>query len=229
MENREKLLERVKNLLAMAKHSASNEHEAATALRRAESLMRKHSIEIAELEAKTLSHDDLICAETNESRNCTWVWVLAWAASDLTSTLPGKNSGYLSFYGTKEDTQVAKLMFDYLIAVTERLAQKFDGTRKERNSFKLGIVFAIQQKVKDIKRERDQQIRTASTPGTDLVFIKDNLIKEQYGLQYNKAKSVKVGSASAFDEGQRQGSNVSLNSQIGSTNQPIMEQSDFGF
>ena len=69
MNDREKLLSRVQKLLAMAKHSASNENEASIALRRAEGMMRKYDIQYAELTAQTLKQDDMVAAETGEGRN----------------------------------------------------------------------------------------------------------------------------------------------------------------
>jgi len=74
VNDRAKLLDRVQKLLAMAKHSASNENEASIALRRAESMMRKHDIQYAELTAQTINKDDMVAAETGESRNSSWVW-----------------------------------------------------------------------------------------------------------------------------------------------------------
>ena len=90
MENREKLIAKIQKLLAMAKHNASNENEAATALRQAESMMRKHDVQFAEIEAQKIKAEDMQMTGTGETRNSGWVWQLAWAASHLTSTMPWK-------------------------------------------------------------------------------------------------------------------------------------------
>ncbi len=143
--DRERLLAKIKKLLNMAKHNASNETEAATALRQAEAMMRKHDIQFAEIEAKELNPSDMAMEGTGESRNSSWIWNLAWAASYLTSTMPTKrysresNAREIKFAGTKDDVQVALLMHDYLVGVTERLTKKYGGSRSENNAFKLGV------------------------------------------------------------------------------------------
>lgn len=214
-EDRSKLLERVAKLLAMAKHSASNEHEASIALRRAESMMRQHDIQYAELNAQTLKSDDMVAAETGEGRNSKWIWNLAWAASYLTSTLPTKKRGQIKFCGTKEDTQVALLMFDYLVSVTERLAKTFDASRTERNSFKVGVVFAIVKRCRAIKAEREDDLSRATT-GKDLVVVKKDLIAKQFNLSYSKGRAFRV-SQTAYRAGYQKGLGVSLNDQVSHT------------
>ena len=59
VDNRKKYLDKVTKLLAITKDKAANATEAATALRLAETLMRKHDINFAEIEANTLKSEDL--------------------------------------------------------------------------------------------------------------------------------------------------------------------------
>ena len=139
-DNRTKLIDKVRKLLSMAEHSASNENEAATALRQAEKLMREHDIAHSELEASKLRADDMIRGDTDERRNSRWVWQLAWAAANVTDTKPTKQKGQVQFLGATEDVQVALMFFDYLTNVVERLAKKYQGTRSDRNAFKLSLI-----------------------------------------------------------------------------------------
>ena len=220
MNDRAKLLDRVQKLLAMAKHSASNENEASIALRRAESMMRKYDIQYAELTAQTIKKDDMVAAETGEGRNSSWVWTLAWSASYLTSTLPTRDNE-IKFCGTPEDTQVALLMFDYLVGVTERLAKKFEGTRRGRNSFKMGVVEGILVQCRAIKAEREAELSKATT-GKDLVVVKKDLIVKRFNLRYGSARSYSVGCNSSYMSGYVKGKKVSLNSQVGSTKRAMI-------
>ncbi len=220
--NREKILAKVQKLLDMAKHAASNEYEASTALRQAEAIMRKHDIEFAEIEAQTLSESDMEQAFSSEKRNSKWVWNLAWAASYLTSTMPTKRRNgepryrYIVFCGTKQDTQVAMMMFDYMVNVTERLAKEFWGDRTERNSFKAGAAMAILNNARNIKDERERDLREASSStGTDLVLVKEDMIIKEFSLSYTNAKKQYVSDENAYRAGYQKGSTVSLNNQIG--------------
>ena len=220
--NREKILAKVQKLLDMAKHAASNEYEASTALRQAEAIMRKHDIEFAEIEAQTLSESDMEQVFSSEKRNSKWVWNLAWAASYLTSTMPYKRRNpkgfhYIVFCGTKQDTQVAMMMFDYLVNVTEQLAKEFWGDRTERNSFKAGAAIAILNNASKIKIEREKDLREASSStGTDLVLVKNDLIIKEFNLSYTASPQKQyIGNENAYRKGYQKGSGVSLNSQIG--------------
>ena len=215
--DRSRIISKVAKLLSMAKHSASNEQEAATALRQAEAMMRKHDVRMAELNTHAAqTEDDMVRAETEESRNSTWVWTLAWAASYLTDVMPTKRRGIVQFCGTAHDTEVAGMYFDYLVSVTEGLAKKFDGTRGQRNSFKMGCAMAIVRKTKAIKLEREADLRKASS-GTDLVVIKRDLICKKFGLSYSKARTYTISDGGAYHAGKRAGSGVSLNTQVSGT------------
>ena len=80
--DRERLLAKIKKLLNMAKHNASNETEAATALRQAEAMMRKHDIQFAEIEAKELNPSDMAMEGTGEETETE-------VASNLLSSMEG--------------------------------------------------------------------------------------------------------------------------------------------
>jgi len=231
MQDKNKLIEKIQKLLAMAKHNASNENEAATALRQAESMMRKHDIDFADVNAQKLSTDDMSEGKTGESRNSRWLWSLAWSASYLTSTLPWRRRGEITFCGTKEDVQVALLMHDYLVGVTERLASKYRGEegewrhslRAQRSAFKMGLVGRICKRCFAIKADREKDLTKASVSGKDLVIVKSDLIKQSFPMiQYSAAKSQRTSCIGSYKNGQRSGNGVSLNGQVGSTKRTMI-------
>ena len=220
---RDKMIEKITKLLAMAKHSASNETEATTALRQAEAMMRKHDIEFADVEAQKIEKDDLQRGFTGETRNSKWVWNLAWAASYLTSTMPYKKGKEIIFCGVKEDVQVALLMHDYLVGVTEKISSKYRGkfdpvfsVREQRQSFKMGMVRMIVKRAEEIKKEREAEIASASvaSSGKDLIVIKQALIKDKFNLSYRKATRSYITDPGAYDKGQEAGKSVGLNRQV---------------
>jgi|TARA_R110000823_G_scaffold268566_1_gene388458 hypothetical protein len=231
MKDKAKLVEKIQKLLAMAKHNASNETEAATALRQAESMMRKHEIDFADINAQKLSTDDMSEGKTGESRNSSWVWTLAWAASYLTSTLPWRRYGEITFCGTKEDVQVALLMHDYLVGVTERLATKYQGEhdewrhslRAQRNAFKMGLVRRVCTRCSDLKDAREKELTAASVSGKDLVIVKSDLIKKSFPMiHYSSPKKQSTSCGDSYHSGVRSGNGVSLNDQVGSTKRAMI-------
>ena len=225
MENRDKLLSKVSKLLALAKDKAANENEAATALRQAESMMRKHDIAFAEIEAKTIDQSNMVESETDEKRNSNWVWQLAWSASNLSSTMPWKTFSGIVFYGTKQDCEVAQLYFDYLVAVVERMAKAYQGDqlardmygetlRSQRNAFKGGMAGRLYQRTLAIKEEREGEVSRASGTGKDLVVMKQDLIKKEFGLTYSKGRRQSYVSGSSYRDGREAANGVSLNQQV---------------
>ena len=209
--DRSRVIEKVAKLLAMAKHSASNEQEAATALRQAEAMMRKHDVRMAELNAhKAQSEDDLLRAETEESRNSSWVWNLAWATAYMTETMPTRSGKIITFCGAAEDTEVALMYFDYLVSVVERLAKQFKGTRTQRNAFKMGCVHGILLNARKIKAEREEAFK-------DLVVMKRDLICKKFNLSYGAGRTQYISDDGAYAAGRHAGSQVSLNRQVGAT------------
>lgn len=225
MKDRQKYLSKVTKLLAMAKDSAANETEAATALRQAEALMRKYDIGFAEIEARTLNSSNLQRANTDEKRNSSWVWQLAWSASNLSSTMPWKRGQEIEFCGTKQDCEVAKLYFDYLIAVVERMAKAYDGDplaalmhgetiRSQRNAFKGGMAIRLYQRTMEIKKEREAEVSAASGTGKDLVLMKQDLIKKEFGLTYSTARPSNYISGNSYNDGRRAANGVSLTEQV---------------
>ena len=223
MSKRDTMIEKITKLLAMAKHSASNETEATTALRQAEAMMRKYDIQYADVEAQKIEKDDLQKGFTGETRNSKWVWSLAWAASYLTSTMPYKKGKEIIFCGVKEDVQVALLMHDYLVGVTENISSKYRGkfdsvfsVREQRQSFKIGMVSMITKRAKEIQKEREDEITAASvaSSGKDLIVIKQSLIKDKFNLSYQKARATYISDSSAYYKGREEGKSVGLNHQV---------------
>ena len=213
MNDRQRHIEKVRKLLSMAEHSASNENEAATALRQAESLMREHDIAHAELEASKIKADGMTKGNTDEGRRSRWLWTLAWAAAKVTDTKPTRLSGSIEFAGVTEDVQVAMMMFDYMVNVTERLAKQYEGTRTDRNAFKVGMAFAINDTAEAIQAERRKAFTQASS-GTDLIEVKGAMIEKTFGLRYRAAPATRVTSAQGYNDGLAAGRKVSLNSQV---------------
>jgi len=220
---RDKMIEKITKLLAMAKHNASNETEATTALRQAEAMMRKYDVEFADVEAQKLKEDDFEKGFTGETRRSRWLWTLAWAAADLTSTLPYKRGKEIIFCGAKEDVQVALLMHDYLVGVTEKISSNYSGkfdpvfsVREQRQSFKVGMVSVIRERAAEIKKEREAEITQASTKssGKDLVVIKQDMIKHKFNLSYRTARPTYVSDSGAYYKGQEAGGSVGLNRQV---------------
>ena len=181
--------------------------------------MRKYDVEFADVEAQKLKEDDLQRGFTGETRNSKWVWNLAWASADLTSTLPYKRGKEIIFCGVKEDVQVALLMHDYLVGVTEKISSKYRGkfdpvfsVREQRQSFKMGMVRMIVERAEEIKKEREAEITQASTKssGKDLVVIKQDMIKHKFNLSYRTARPTYVSDSGAYYKGQEAGESVGL-------------------
>lgn len=125
--NRESLLDSIQRLLALS--GSPNQHEAESALAKAQELMLRHQITIAEVETADVGQDDWVDVEAVEcSRTppfevpfvteivAKFFFVRAYWNHRL-----GRSGKQLHFFGNAENVQVAVYVFTYLRRVYRRL------------------------------------------------------------------------------------------------------------
>ncbi|WP_028471321.1 DUF2786 domain-containing protein [Neptunomonas japonica] len=176
----EKILSRIKNLLAMA-GDLSSPNEAVIAARRARSLMDKHQISKKDL----LKAEGMVFGETTGHKQTknkpSWLAQIAASIAYLNDCeCITQRSGFVSFNfrGFKADAVVAKHMHDYIVEACERLLEKTEITgRSERNFYRLGFADEIARRILAIVKDREKII---TTDGKSLVICKKELIKAHF-------------------------------------------------
>jgi len=223
MKTVEKVLDRVKKLLALSQ--SDNENEAALAAAQAHKLLLEHNLSIADMgEGVEDTKEDIEQELVHEGgRVPRWRTYLvtgvakAFGCSSLVVT--GRRYTGLKIVGVAGDIAVAKVTLDYLELVIDRLAEEnaYGMGRGYVNSYRIGLAARIcerlQQKTAATERE---VVAKASEAGTAMVLRrKTDLVDfmSKYTKKYNPGKN-KID-YSGYGAGIRDAENVGLNQQLG--------------
>ena len=128
MESREKILEKIEKLLALAGNNPS-ENEAISAALKAQELMAKYNIELADLEGKSLKQN--IVEETYMPKaNCHYVRKWRYTLSQIIAKnfcckTYSINRDAIAFYGYEKDTKIAVEVFKFLFETGNKLANRY--------------------------------------------------------------------------------------------------------
>jgi hypothetical protein len=128
----DKLIERVKKLLAMAEHAGSNEHEAASAAEKAMALLAAHNMTMADVKKHAKAGEYGLFGQVPTGSHA-WVRLVMNGCAKMyfcgylysTRKVPGTKTSTRDnhmFVGEKHNVVVAQLMSAYLVATVKRLA-----------------------------------------------------------------------------------------------------------
>jgi len=220
---RERLLERVRKLFAMAQESEASPHEAEIALRRCQSLMARYGITEADLETSAFAN-----ARFDTGRSVAMhVKYLASAVSRLHDVLFVTGAGgFAEFRGYEVDANVARLTLQYLLDEVERAlkARKRGGTfpagRAAAYDYRIGFAMEVDRRVIALVEERDRDQRRAASStgtGTALAIRKREIVQRECGgdLRTSRFRGRGARDAEARAAGRNDGSRVSLDRQVG--------------
>lgn len=191
---REKVIARVRKLLALAGNNP-NEHEAASAAERAQAILAEYNLSLSEVQAAEGQENRFEFDATARTDSRPWRRQLAMMIAQLyfckyfftfvkVSTSKRKN-GYIrhdvhNFVGAKHNLMVARMIFDYLNETVTRLAKEESTAypMKERTAFitsfqhtcSMRLCVRIQQRIEDAKAGKVKAETSTGAPGTALVL-----------------------------------------------------------
>jgi hypothetical protein len=199
----ETIKRRIQKLLAMGQDGRGNENEAEAAMRMAEKLIRKHNIELADLQKNTGQKPKFywsyVCCPAAATGAKPVVWKPMWIGylgvavanfTDCRVTWAGsKELGYgVIFQGDAFDLEYAKWLFEQLrdFGYASSLAARGE----DRENFRKAYAIRLQERVHEMKRERDEALRTSSC--TALAVISTKLVERDkvFGKQTFAHKQV---------------------------------------
>lgn len=234
------VMRRIQKLLAMANDGRGDANEAATAAAMAEKLMRKFNIENADLLIKKVRAGDAQFATKSCSANMKrddprrpplqnnppWGQWLAYEVAKLNDCelRQGRSAtgAVLTFMGFDSDVQVAAWMFDYLVGELIKGCKAFNKaaprSKVESNSFRMGFVGVLQEKVREMRKEKDAEMQEV-VASRALVVSKTQALVEHFGaFTYKESNSHAKVNGSAFRDGVAAGSKVDVGRRgVGST------------
>jgi hypothetical protein len=219
----DKIIDRVKKMLALAKDSSATEGERDNALRMAYATLSKYNIDI----------DDL---EVNEGRECLelfgfnspWQGRVAHSIAQLFFCNYYFFRGYKythSFVGKTSNVTTAQMMVEYVIKSIVKQAgkqQRNEGrTHSWNTSFCKGASVVIMQKCAEMRKLKETE---APTSGTSLVLadlykaefdLNSEFIKNALNLKIKTSKSKERTAGAGYNAGKEFGDTINLSGQGG--------------
>ena len=215
----DKVLDRIRKLLAMA-GDTSSPHEAAIAAKRARSMMDKHQVsevDLTTMSASDMGHSDL---ELKQKTNNLFTSVLSVAVATYNDCqVKYVQAGpYLNarFEGMLVDSVCAIELFKYLRDEAYSQAERFHTGRKDRHAYRVGFSSGVASQVREMMKERETiNIEAGPQIGTSLVVCKMQLVHKHFKpVKYTNSASSYSGSASAQQQGFQAGRKAGLNRQV---------------
>lgn len=206
--NTERIIEKVKKLLALASDPSAAPNEAATASRQAASLMAKYNLDLAslnqaELEAEwdisTAMMEGIRPGKKNAREVPTWIGIMAYGVKLYTRTRCSQSGCYIIFRGPRQDTELATWMLKALID----LAYSQSRQSADPTGFRNGFARAIQHRLKDMARDREEADAEA---GSTALVVVDKLkakMNELFGEEGDPSKTRTRSSSEGYSAGQR--------------------------
>lgn len=229
--NKDKLIDKIRKLLALSK--SPNQHEAEAAMAKVNELITEHQISMSEIGQQQTIRSGIEEGQTvKESKTYrSFVKDIAKAAGmifDCEVIGAGEQSAFF-FVGLKEDILLAqelnRYLFDSWKAIVandtaEWKSQYFYAPRQyEVKKYKIGhgqgFGDALILRAKALVKKRKDLLK-ASTPGTALVIMKQEMIKDFKSKQgYVNARGFKL-QGSGYEDGKERGKNIPLGGAIDS-------------
>lgn len=228
----EKVINRIKKMLALASDQAASEGERDNALRMAYATMAKHNIDMATVEAlgkETRLNFDL------EGWSMLWSCHIHNVIAQLffCKYYRGRkiNGTKLEhhFVGKESNAITASYMATFIVTsiLKEGRAKGWHNLSSEMRSFGLGAFHKLAERVAEIRRSQEQSEQERQ-PGTALVLASlykteaqanaDFLANElNIRLKTSNSRGQAASNREAYQAGQEYGSKVNLNAQVGSS------------
>ena len=226
--NREKLLNRIRKLFAMAQATEASPYEAEIALRRCQKLMARYGIQESDLHTSQFS-SEIFRAGSRIPMHIKW---LATAVEQLHTVLfvTGGPHGP-EFRGFDVDVKVASMTMEYLEGATERslTARRHAGTfppgRSAAYDYRVSFAMEIHRRVTSLVAERKAAEAVASGSGTALTIRKKKIVETEctQDLITTKARYNGARPGEAAEAGRTDGAKVSLDPQVGTKQHEAIE------
>ena len=225
-----KLIERIRNLLAMG-GDTSSPNEAAIALKRARKLMDEHQVTMSDIEALRESDMGESGYEGASSKQETWISTMTIKIAEMNDCVArlkkvytdGKIRAIYEFCGFKEDTQMCEFMLAYLVDTARRnyqLNRKRLGLKglTDKNDYLLGFSEQICLRIDMLIKER-MQAMSQNCKSRSLVISKETMVKQEYGdTKSHPNKNDRCRNNSAFSDGRSAAKKVHLGNFVGDSN-----------
>jgi ElaB/YqjD/DUF883 family membrane-anchored ribosome-binding protein len=232
----EKVADKIKKLLSLSE--SPNESEAFAAFSKAQEMLTRHNLSIADLADSTPQEiEEQIINESQ--RQSAWKGILLNAVCQanycFVYRVKQKNRIKQIIFGRPVNNESTRIQFEYLAETVDRLAKQVDGDRTFKNAFKLGAAHRLHSRIIEGIEKQKREGVAASENSAEISAIVMRSLYEKLDAEL-KAYSEKLNlksrnqrfswsSKDGFIAGQMAGDQVSLNKQIGGQGQRYLPKS----
>lgn len=223
----DKVIERVKKMIALGNNEGATEAERETALRMAYNILAKYNLSMADMTTEQ--------TEDREEQSVTicgdkWIRSLSVMVSKLffckyyftRTDTSGKDVH--TFIGLQTNVITARYMSEYLVRAIKKEAGKRYGSATSPNgrSFGVGSVNSITRRIETMLEQGSEE----ATPGTAMVLVTLRAKEKDANDAWLAAQGVSVSPSASrssrierhgYQAGKEYGNNVSLNQQVGTS------------
>lgn len=238
MTDIEKVITRVKKLLALAEDSSSP-NEASIALDRARKLIDKHQLSNEDFQ-DSRNHNFILRSPNEGSRTPNWYKVLMMSVAELNDCFSadkkvkqmGASKTECVFIGIEQDVLSCELMMLFLTdsvkkewtKVKKELQESGQYTRSVKNHFFIGFAKTIRDRIELIVKERKEAI--SKNGKKNLIVLKKELIRENFSFRKEKTIYARIdASQEAFQKGAQKARSLHLGKQIEGAGQLKLKES----
>jgi len=225
-ERNDKIIEKIRKLLALAGNNSS-EYEAAAAAEMARKLLDAYNLNISALELNEIIEKRIVFKAMRYASWKGWVGKIVSDVFDchvyLSKTIDQKPK--VVFIGNKADCEVAFYVYTYLLSVITCLQEKKvkNNTSSQHGktikfSYTMGIVSVLKERLETFYR-RDKEIyaeekNAYGMTGKKMMVIKNDaierFIRERNITLKNTRHTHKIKNENAYNQGIRDGEKISL-------------------
>lgn len=231
----DKIIERIKKMLALANDLAASEGERDNALRMAFNTMAKYNIDMARVEA----HNSKAQEPRIDFETASWSWLWAKQVNNEVARLffckyyySGKINGtqcHHHFIGRESNAMTAAVMADYVVNSILKEGRKIgkQNTAPATRAFCIGALHSLSYRIDKLIAEKERELQGDKTAGTALVLA--SLYKSEGDaneaflaefvpdLRESKGKGGAVKDAAAYHAGADYGQKINLSTQVTGT------------
>ena len=176
--NKDKLLEKIQKLFAMAEMGFGNEAE--IAMRKALELMQEHGLQEKDVK--------LFTAEIPMRRKERWLCFLHSICAHFSGVVGLIGNTHFKFAGDEIGVNVAKELFYYLKNEINRLSKNTAG-RKQKNDFRIGCVIGLQRKFEKLGGWCDMERKQEKVKEEYFKGIKEMSLRQRQSIDFSYAIS----------------------------------------
>lgn len=226
----EKIIDRIRKMLAIANDLAATEAERDTALNMAYKTMAKYNLDMTEIGAKKVeeprdahSFDGFSFPFAKSVCNSTAELFFCWYFTGY--KINGTQCVH-RFVGKESNAATAMVMADWLIKSIMKEGRKYykQNTSPECRSFCLGAAAKLRQRVADLRREATNPQGESGSRALVLVNLYESEEKANeafalatFDIKFKKSRGSSIADGDAYNKGKDFASKLNLNLQVGST------------